>query len=249
MATQTTERNESMTDGQATQVKRLLEDASKYAFGKYTDTDPTKLGAQRLIGFGDQFKEELAQLLLKYGAIDEARADWQAFYKEHFGLHVDFNRVMIPACPGEGWRLIFIPKGMTMNKAFAQCKKLFATWQYADDLDKAIPTNARVASDHYAVWVRDGIEPDAEHLGKSTKAVDPDMKIGSTLLERIILEVKYFSETGNHLDIKGVTLCSGSRNSEGGVPLAHWFVGEFGVRWCALGDSYSTFGVRSAVSL
>jgi len=182
-------------------------------------------------------------------ALDYSSAEWQEFYKDHFGLIVDFSQVPIPKNPGKGYRLIFIAKGMTMNKAFARCKELFDAGAYRDDLDKAIPTNARTAKEHYAVWVRDGIEPDAEHLGRSTRQADPDMKIGITLLERIIFEIKYFSETGKHLDVKGVTFCSGSRFADGYVPYAYWSGSEFRIFWCSLGDSNSDCGVRSAVSL
>jgi hypothetical protein len=189
---------------------------------------------------------EIFSLADTYTAEREA---WQVFYKDHFGWDIDFSRVLIPMKPGDGWRLLLIAKGMTMNKAFARCKALFKTWQYLDDLDKAIPTNARTASDNYAVWVRDGIEPDQEHLGKSTFKVDPEMKIGITILERIILEIKHFSETGKHLDIKGVTFCSGSHNSGGGVPYAFWHDGEFRVRWCRLDYSFSDGGVLSAVAI
>lgn len=185
---------------------------------------------------------------VKNECLDE-RIEWQKFYKDQFNWTMDFSRILIPEKPGEGWRLIIIAKGMTMNVAFARCKKLFKTYQYADDLNVAISTNIRTATDHYAVWVRDGIEPDHEHLGKSTRQADPDMKIGITVLERIILELKYFSETGNHLDVKGVTFCSGSRGSGGFVPSAYWGGGGFGVGWYFLDYSYSVDGIRSAVSL
>ena len=197
----------------------------------------------------NELKKKLKDVFSIYDNFGDTRNEWGKFYKTHFEWDVDFSQVLLPEKPGEEWRLIFIAKGMTMNKAFARCKKLFATWQYSDDLDKAVPKNARVASDHYAVWVWDGVEPEVRYLGKSTHSVDPDMKLGITVLERIILEIKYFSETGNHLDIKGVTLCSGSRSSDGCVPFAYWYGGKFRVRCYGLGVSDSAHGVRSAVSL
>jgi hypothetical protein len=35
---------------------------------------------------------------------------------------------------------------------------------------------------------------------------------GHYLLERLLYELKYFAETGKHLDIDNLTLCSGSRD-------------------------------------
>lgn len=199
----------------------------------------------------DQLKKKLREVFsVTDDGYTEVRTDWQKFYKTHFNWDVDFSRVILPICPGEGWRLIIIAKGMTMNKAFDRCKALFKSWRYNDDLDKAIPTNIRTASEHYAVWVRTGAEPDAEFLGQSTNQADPTMKLGITILERIILEIKYFSETGSHLDIKGLTFCSGSRGSVGGVPSAFWYgVGKFRVHWSHLDDSRSVNGVRQAVAL
>jgi len=198
----------------------------------------------------DQLKKKLNEV---FSIVDEyflEREDWQKFYKDHFNWDVDFSQVIIPVKPELGnWRLIFIAKGMTMNFAFEKASKLFSTWRYNDDLDKAIPNNVRNTQNSYAVWVKDGVEPDSEFLGQSTKKADPDMKKGITVLEGIILEMKYFLETGNHLNIKGVTFCSGSRNSDGDVPGVYWGGGKFKVDWYSLDGSYSGCGVRLAVSL
>lgn len=196
-----------------------------------------------------ELKRKLREVFSITDEYGDIRKQWEEFYKNQFGWDIDFSLVLIPARPESGnWRLLFIAKGMTMNRAYEQASKLFKCWRYTNDLDKAIPTNVRNANEHYAVWVRDGVEPDAEHLGKSTRQADPDMKIGITVLERIIFEIKYFLETGKHLDIKGITLCSGSRNSGGDVPGCCWFDDKFGVGWCSLDGSDSDYGVRSAVS-
>ena len=245
--------SEKMTEGQQTQIRRVLEDGLR-------SVDLGALGfskdeSQKILEKGDlvqsEAREAIVKILQRYsGTYSEAREDWQKFYKTHFNWDVDFSTLILPPCPGEGWRLILVAKGMTMNKAFDRCKALFKSWRYNDNLDKAIPTNVRTANQHYAVWVRTGAEPDAEFLGKSTNQVDPTMKLGMTLLERIILEIKYFSETGSHLDIKGVTFCSGSRDSDGNVPSARWYGDdEFGVDWYYLGDSDSGRGIRQAVAL
>ncbi|MFA6523938.1 MAG: hypothetical protein WC264_01205 [Candidatus Paceibacterota bacterium] len=202
-----------------------------------------------------EHKTELKKKLREvFSIVDEyasIREEWQKFYKNHFGWDVDFSQVIIPAIPTNGkWRLLFISKGMTLNFAFKICEKLFVSSKYYDDLDKAISKNIRNTSSHYAVWVRDEVEPDAETLGKSTRQADPDMKIGITLLERIIFEIKYFTETGNHLDVKGVTFCSGSRDSDGDVPSTYLDDdGEFEVHCHFLDDSYSDYGIRSVVEL
>jgi hypothetical protein len=201
-------------------------------------------------------KKELAKnLKLVFSLIPEdeysaEREEWKNFYKTQFDWIVDFSQVIVPVKPEVGnWRLIFIAKGMTMNLAFDKASKLFPNWRYKDDLDKAIPANIRNTQNSYAIWVKDGVEPDVEFLGKSTREADPDMKLGITVLEGIILEMKYFLEIGNHLNVKGVTFCSGSRSSDGNVPCLYWSSVKFSVYWYFLGNSDSDYGIRLAVKL
>jgi hypothetical protein len=179
----------------------------------------------------------------------EEKELWRKFYQKHFSLDVNFADVIVPPKPTEGkWRLLFIAEGLTMNQVYDCMKALFACWGYTEDLDKSVTQNARDTKKSYAIWVRDEAEPDTEFLNKSTRQADPDMKIGVTLTERMIHEIDYFSETGKHLDEKGVTFCSGSRCSDGGVPSVYLCTdGEVRVHWDGLVDSYSKCGVRRAV--
>lgn len=181
-------------------------------------------------------------------AFTELREEWQKFYQSAFGIEVDLTGVVIPERPEGNYRLLFIAKSLTPNKVFDAWN--FPKWRYNDDLDRAVPTNKRTATESYAIWVLAGDEPDAEFLGKTTNQADPSMEIGMTLLERMIFESKYFLETGKHPDEKGVTFCSGSRHSGGRVPGVYLgALGEVYVRWCHLDDSSSECGVRRAVTL
>jgi hypothetical protein len=149
----------------------------------------------------------------------EVRTGWEGFYLDHFGIIADFSSVVIPPKPAEGpWRLVFVAQGLTLNGVLAVMRKLFKVWTYTEYLDINVTVNARTSTESYAVWVRDGVEPDEKYLGQSTRQADMGGKIGVTLLERMILEISYFLETGKHLDIKGITFCTGSRDSNGGEP-------------------------------
>ena len=195
-----------------------------------------------------ELKKKLREVFSITDEFYEIRQEWQKFYKTNFNWDVDFSQVIIPSKPDGKWRLLFIPKGMNLNLSFSICEKLFKSWRYTEDLNKAVTKNIRNTDSHYVVWVRDEVEPDQEFLGKSTNQANPDMKIGITLLERIIFEIKYFTETGNHLDIKGLTYCSGSRDAYGFVPSAGLDdCGEFYMNWRDLGDYNSRCGIRSAV--
>ncbi|MDD3663136.1 MAG: hypothetical protein PHT84_04695 [Candidatus Pacebacteria bacterium] len=202
------------------------------------------------LGHKTELKKKLREVFSIADEFLSAREEWQNFYKEKFNWTVDFSTVIIPVMPTNGkWRLLFIPKGMTMNLAFKIGSGLFKSWEYTDDLDVVVTKNIRNTENHYAIWVRDEVEPDQEFLGKSTRQADPDMKIGITLLERIIFEIKYFTETGNHLDVKGLTFCSGSRHAYGLVPDACLSSsGWFHVIWRSIDNSDDKYGIRSAVS-
>lgn len=180
------------------------------------------------------------------------RTWWEKFYLDRFEVVTDFSEVLIPPMPSEGeWRLIFILKGLTMNKTLAVMRTLFEAWVYSEDLDGTVTVNTRTSAQTYAIWVRIGEEPDQKYMGKSTRDADMLGKIGMTLLERMIREVAYFLETRSHLDIKGITFCTGSRDSSGHVPCMHCYpyYGLVGVSSSSVDNSNSTNGLREAVSL
>ena len=182
------------------------------------------------------------------------RAEWQKFYSDHFKMVADFSGVVVPEKPSEGlWRLLFIPIGLTLNATLVAMRAKFKVvlYGYGEDLDNAVPTNTRTTTQAYAIWVRDGVEPDEKYLGKSTRQADMDGKIGMTLLERLVFEFKFFVETEKHLDLKGLTLCTGSRSSDGDVPYVdfHPSIDKVRVIWCNLVYSHPLSGLRQAVSL
>ncbi len=123
-------------------------------------------------------------------------------------------------------------------------RKLFKVWSYYDDarLDKDFPPPKKITTREFPY----SIEP--TELGVSAKDGDPQMK-GITLRERLLMEIQYFKETGNHLDIKGWTICSGSRYSDGDVPYVCWYPGNGGmyVGWCDVDYSCSAGGLRHCV--
>jgi hypothetical protein len=194
-----------------------------------------------------KLKAKIREIFDMTETFGELREEWQKFYQSAFGIEIDFTGVAVPEQPEGNYRLLFIAKGMTPNKVYDAWT--FPKWRYDDNLDKAVPTNKRTATESYAIWVQAGDEPDTEFLGKSTKQADPNMEVGITLLERMVFESKYFAETGKHLDVKGVTFCSGSRNSDGRVPGVYLGTdGEVYVGWYYLDHSDSKCGVRRAVS-
>lgn len=192
----------------------------------------------------------------KYAA---QREYWENFYRTYFGLVADFSQVAIPEKPTDGkWRLIFILKWLNMNAAAFEYQRIlvehnpqWSVLKETDDLDAVIIYNIRTSAESYAIWVRDEQESDGEFRGRSTSQSDPDQLIGVTVLERLVHGVVHFAETKQHLDHKGVTLCSGSRDVDGYIPQVFWNEDACRVRvdLCPLGGMHQDGGVRRAVSL
>ena len=172
---------------------------------------------------------------------------WQNFYHK-LGITVDISKLKIPASQPGFTRLILVPEGMTSNKAIALLKKKMSVWQYAEDLDTI--ASVRDANGAYVIRVRDRQEADEELKNLSA---DDLKKYGVnciTLVERLLYEMKFFAETGKHLDEKSWTLCSGSRDSGGGVPSVRWLpnYGRVAVFWDYADNRAGGFRGRVAVS-
>lgn len=204
---------------------------------------------QYWIGKKELIRKQLREMFNQIDLHVEQREVWRKFYQKFFSLDLNVADVRIPDAPAEGdWRLIIVSRGLTLNQVYDRMITRFKCGKYANDLDASVTKNARDTKETYAIWVRKGVEPDEKYLGKSTNQADPDMKIGMTLLERMLLEIAYFDETGEHLDVVGWTRCTGSRNSDGRVPSMYWGDGGVHVGWGLPGDSDSRDGLREAVS-
>ena len=172
--------------------------------------------------------------------------EWREFYRKHFGIELE-QEIKIPERTEdqkkEFTHLLIIAKGLTNNIVSDVCKNNFPCYKYAEDLDKAVPTNERDPKNGtYAIWVRDVVEADEVHKNKSADTIKQENFKTETLLERMLHELVYFFENREHLDIKNVTLCSGSRNSDGNVLGVNWDGCKFGVGW--ISTEYSNEHLR-----
>ena len=163
---------------------------------------------------------------------------WKNLYKKYFNIEIDVSLIQ----EVEGKWLIFIAKGLTIQQVYDALP--FNKWKFADgDLDKAIPVNDRVSNKDYVVYVNQNIEADEQFKNKSANDLKQTNHTGITFMERLLLELYYFEETGKNLDVDKMTLCDGSRFSDGGVPYVYWYDGELGGCWS--GASYSSDDLRS----
>lgn len=175
---------------------------------------------------------DILQNIIEEKTTNDWLADWQKFYNDVFGLELDFSEVRIPEKKDGFDRLIVVACGMTPQRLFDKCQEMFPSLKYTDkNLDEFIKSDRTVQNGHYAIWVRDRIEADEENRNLSANDLKERGGDEETLEERELHELKFFKETGRHLDLQNWTLCTGSRNSFGSVPCANCNDGKFKVNW------------------
>jgi hypothetical protein len=145
-------------------------------------------------------------------------------------------------------------KGITSNKIVRGHRKLGVDYcLYTDDLDKEVPTHDRDSNRDggYVVGFRRAMESDQDNKNKSASQLTNESHKGICLPERLLLGAGFYMTTGQHLDVKNVTLCTGSRNRGGNVPGVRWNPDyrEIYVHWYDPDDSDGDLRSRSAVSL
>lgn len=150
--------------------------------------------------------------------------------------------------PADYWT-IQVPEGMTIEKAYAECEKLFSCWRYINqDLDKIV-TSDRTTKKAYSFQVKANIEADENLKNLSVNDLRKKGIVGITLLERLLLEIDYFKKIGKHLDLENVTLCSGSRRSGGNVPSVDWSDDRLEVFWFSTDFARGVLRTREVVIL
>ena len=207
----------------------------------FAQIDTGRITKERLQAFLRGEKEDTSVLL----------ADWQEFYRGLFGLEIDLSGLSVPGRKKGFDRLIVVAQGMTPQRLYDKCAEFFPCWKWADeDLDRVVQSERTAKDGTYAVWFREGVEADKDLKNLSANDLEKKLIPGITLEERLLMELKYFKETGGHLNIESITLCSGSRYSGGRVPGVRWSPvrRELHVYWCLPGSSSPPLCSRRAVS-
>lgn len=181
--------------------------------------------------------------------LEKVNIDWARVYKT-LGMKFEPESLAVEADPCF-WD-VYVQKGVTPNKVVAAFRELGVdVYTYIDDLDTNVPTNDRDPKNgSYRVRFNKTIEADPELAGKSAEDLKTENISGITLLERLLLGLGYFLAIGEHLDVENITLCSGSRFSDGDVPYVDWDADGRGlyVGWCNPRDAGGGLRARAVVS-
>ncbi len=189
------------TPGQLNEIYSLLP--------KGVPTDISFETANTIIGNKGAFIQKVAGLFPDPAILTDQVKQWENFYREVLGITADFSQVKLPERKEGFNRLIIVVNGLTHDQVYDACAKCFKCWRYSDDLDVSVTENDRDPNRDgtYAIWVRDVVEADEGLKNLSANNLKKQKTKGVTLTERMLHELKYFLETGKHLDIENVTLC------------------------------------------
>lgn len=181
-------------------------------------------------------------------AITSLQEEWQEFYRKYFRLSVDFSAVQIPEDKEDFSRVLFIQEGLTIGQVIKGMMKHFPVWTYTEDLDQDLTENDRNTKTSYAIRVRDRVEADQELQNLSAKDLQKQEIKTLTLLERLVYELKYYSETNEHLDVDNITLCAGSRDRYGFVSHVDWRGDGLNVDYAGPSSAHGDLRARQSVS-
>ena len=180
-----------------------------------------------------QFKE-LATEFIKF--LDQYNQEFLAS-----GTLITFN-----GCEVKDGVITIVDDCRKTSELMDECRSLFPTWSYwnNEELDDNFPAPKKPTSRKFAYTQ----EPDEKYRGWSADKLKKKGIECMTFRERIIFELEYFKREGKHLDIKYITLCAGSRFSDGSVPYSYLYNGEFHSYWYNPHNCADGLGPRPVVS-
>lgn len=152
-------------------------------------------------------------------SLDMAR-EWEKFYLDYFRIQVNLSGLAVPSDDGDYCGLINAIAGY--DQIFEAIKELgFSLWFKTGSPQSfcaLIENEIRSAkSGPYAISFRPVKDGQTSLLGGSFEGHPSQAGAGLTLMERLIYELKYYSETGDHPE-EGWSKCSGTAMKDGGVP-------------------------------
>lgn len=179
-------------------------------------------------------------------------ADWEKYFWKIHGLRTDFAGVLIPEADNNEFPwFVCRPENFFAERAFNGGKKLYPKWKWTDKslddvLDLSFGRDGQTSP--YIVCVRANWEADEDMANISANGIAEKGINTICLTERLLLGDFLYWKYERHLDVKNITLCTGSRYDDGYVPFVRWRGGEMGVDWYYPVRAHARLRSRQAVS-
>lgn len=212
---------------------------------------PSEL-AQKWIDNKRDLEETVRKILLSKSEVPEvSEINWKIVYKL-LGMQAEYESAIASLKLVKDNAVWAIPvlSGLTCKKVIACLKKLGVNIKKnINNPDVEVNQNDRNPNKDgsYSVSFKRSIEADEENRNLSTDDIKRKGSEGITLLERLLLELGYFTSTGQNLDVESVTLCAGSRHKNGETPRVCHRSGilRIFVCWCGSRDQCDHLRPRS----
>jgi hypothetical protein len=147
------------------------------------------------------------------------KTDWSNFYRDYFKFFTKHDFGYLKDAE-DGERHLIVHERLNLELLVSVMSQHFPV---NFNINKDIfSRNARSPFSSYSIVISDGHEADARCLNLSVNDLWYEKLIGLTLMERLLLELKHYAETGQHLDCKVATICSGSWTKEAEFPTVAW---------------------------
>ena len=180
--------------------------------------------------------------------------EWEKYFWKIHQLKVDFAGVAIPEADDDDFPwFVCTPEDFSTERAYSGGKQLYDKWKWTnkaldDVLDLSFGRDSQ--KDPYIVRFHANWEADKVLKNLSANAIAEKQINTSALKERLLLEDFLYWKHKKHLDVKNITLCSGSRYSDGDVPGVDWDddSGKLGVYRYSPGDAIDYLRSREVVS-
>ncbi|MBI3337106.1 MAG: hypothetical protein HY005_00580 [Candidatus Staskawiczbacteria bacterium] len=235
--------------------KRITARQMKKLVSTLTEAIPSDLPselARKLIDNKRDLEQAIRKILLNKGDNQEiAEINWRIVY-ELLGMQTDYESTIANLELTINTKMWTIPvlMGLTCKKVISCLKKLGVNIKkYINNPDTEVSKNDRDPNkdSSYSINFRRTIESDEENRNLSADDIKKRGAKGITLLERLLLELGYFTSTGQHLDVESVTLCAGSRHKCGNVPRVCFRSGALMIYvcWCGSRDQCDHLRPRS----
>lgn len=200
----------------------------------------TRFQQQRWIGDSGVLRLALADALVEHSvSASNQLSFWLAFYRQRFPREFDaaggekaFRSIQIPEERTDFIWLVVVLQGITTKQVYDLCEALFDTdiAKGVGGIDFNLLADERDNKKSYAIWVRARQEADNELAGQKPMGIKAKKLKTMTLVERMLLELRYFTEFGDHLDKDFKTICTGSPLPNG-VATAGQDNNKFFVGW------------------
>ena len=162
---------------------------------------------------------------------------WQRLFERTF-IECSVDTLAYPENQCNLDRIVVVPSGLSIERLLDTIQKFFPVWDITDGkLGEYIGLNDR-SNECGPYVIRASNECNCQDI--------PSQRVGVpiTLMERLLLELIVFFESGRHLDTYGWTICAGTRGKNGFCFRVCWVNGFLRIDYHPYEDEKPEYGAH-----